>query len=99
MCEGLLKKADELYTCSDPRSAHKPLTGPLQGYYRITYSRYRAIYTVQEQELAGGEKVLSVTIIFVAAGKRQDRSKQDVYKVAERIVRLGVVDFEEPEDM
>lgn len=94
VCEGLLNKADELYECSDPKRAHKPLTGSLQGYYRITYSRYRAIYTVEEAEVANGETVINITIIFVAAGKRQERSKRDVYKVAEKIVELGLIDLE-----
>lgn len=85
--QGLLAKADQLLTC-DPREVHKPLTGPLQGYYRITYARYRAVYTVQEEVLADGTQVWHLIVVFIAAGIRKERSKDDIYRVAERLVRL-----------
>ena len=90
---GLLDKADELYTCSDPRQAHKPLVGPLAGYYRITYSRYRAIYSVETDEIANGDSLVTVTILFVAAGIRKEHSREDVYKVAQKIVEMGLIDL------
>ncbi|MCW5754405.1 MAG: type II toxin-antitoxin system RelE/ParE family toxin [Phycisphaeraceae bacterium] len=97
---GLLHKADELYNCTDPRTVHKPLKGPLAGYYRITYSRYRAVYRVDEEELANGDTLATFTVLFVAAGKRQEYSRDDVYKVAQKIVDLGLIDAprEPPEE-
>lgn len=92
VARGLVTKADELYTCHDPRHAHKPLTGPLQGYYRITFGRYRAIYRVDERRDANGEKLITVTITFVAAGIRREHTKDDVYRVAQRLVALGLVE-------
>jgi mRNA interferase RelE/StbE len=89
--KGLLNKADELLH-ADPTSAHKPLVGPLQGYFRITYGRYRAIYTVREETKSNGEVVLQVTILFVAAGIRKQGDKQDIYRLAERLKRLGLLD-------
>ncbi|MCC5787356.1 MAG: type II toxin-antitoxin system RelE/ParE family toxin [Phycisphaerales bacterium] len=84
---GLLEKADGLLTSTDPRSAHKPLTGPLSGCYRITYGRYRAIYTVRDD----GEGVsLTFVVIFVAAGIRRERSKDDIYRLAEKLIDLGL---------
>ena len=83
---GLLKKADELTNGTDPRERCKPLTGPLQGYYRIVYSRYRAIFTVQEEELASGDKLLHLTVIFVVAGIRKELDKNDIYRVARKLV-------------
>jgi len=91
---GLLAKADELAASSDPRAAHKPLVGPLAGLYRITYARYRAIYKVTEEQTANGDMFLTITVCFIAAGIRKEHSKDDVYKVVEKIVRLGIVDPE-----
>lgn len=89
---GLLAKADELTACTDPRTAHKPLVGPLAGFYRITYARYRAIYKVTEEQTAKGDVYMTITVCFVAAGIRKEHSKDDVYKVVEKIVKLGIVD-------
>lgn len=96
--KGLLDKADRLADCDDPRRAHKALVGPLDGYYRITYARYRAIYTVEEDRLASGDVLLNIKIVFVAAGKRKERDRGDIYKIAEKMVNMGVIDLSEDED-
>ena len=70
--KGLLEKADELADGPDPRERCKPLTRPLQGYYRIVYSRYRAIFSVKEEKLADGDKLLHLEEIFIAAGIRRN---------------------------
>jgi mRNA interferase RelE/StbE len=88
---GLLDKANELLDVEDPRLVHKPLTGPLQGYYRIPYSRFRAIYRVDEKKLPRGKIETTITVTFVAAGVRRQGDKQDVYRLAEKLVRLGIV--------
>jgi len=95
---GLIEKADELYGCADPKRAHKPLTGPLGGFYRITYSRFRAVYKVENDELANGDVLITVTITFVAAGKRSEHSKDDVYRVAQKLVELGLIDARDPDE-
>ena len=91
---GLLKKADELEDCDDPRKVNKPLTGPLQGFYRIVYSRYRAIYKVEEEKLANKNIVIRIKILFVAVGQRKEHDKHDVYKLAKKLVELGLLDVE-----
>jgi mRNA-degrading endonuclease RelE of RelBE toxin-antitoxin system len=91
---GLLTKADELLDCGDPRECCKPLKGPLQGYYRIVYSRYRAIFSVEEERLVNDDVILHLTVLFVAAGARKEHDKQDVYRVAEKLVRLVLKDDE-----
>jgi mRNA interferase RelE/StbE len=88
---GILAKADELLGAGDPRQAHKPLTGPLAGYYTLKYSRYRALYRVDERVLDNGERVIQVTIRFVLAGVRKAGDKQDIYRIAEKLVRLGII--------
>ena len=95
---GLLEKADELYACTDPREVHKPLTGPLQGYYRMTYSRYRAVYTVEEDEIANGDLLLRLTVLFVAAGIRKERSREDIYRVAQQLVKNGIINIDAMHD-
>ena len=90
--KGLLGKADELRQCDDPREVHKPLVGPLAGFYRITYARYRAIYTVEEVKAQKGKTVLRLRVLFVAAGKREARSREDVYEVAKKLVQYGLVE-------
>jgi|GEM_PF-1863509 len=91
--KGLIEKADGLLECDDPRSAYKPLHGPLQGYNRITYSRYRAVYRVEDEELASGDILVHITITFVAAGKRKEHDKRDIYRIAEKMVGAGIIPF------
>jgi mRNA interferase RelE/StbE len=62
------------------------LRGPLAGYYRIPFSRYRAIYTVQES----GQSV-AVVVLFVAAGARKQGDKKDIYRLAEKLMELGMI--------
>lgn len=84
--KGLLDKADKLTTCGDPRKCCKALTGPLQGYYRIVYSRYRAIFAVDEEPLANGDSLLHLKVVFIAAGIRKELDRNDVYRVARKLV-------------
>jgi hypothetical protein len=74
-------------TCGDPRKCCKALKGPLEGYYRIVYSRYRAIFTVEEEILAGGDVLLHLKVIFIAAGIRKEYDKKDIYRVAMKLVK------------
>lgn len=95
---GLLDKADRLKECSDPKHAHKPLVGPLAGYNRITYARYRAIYGVEEEKLASGDVLVHIKIHFIAAGLRKERDPKDIYKIAEKMMDLGLVDAADDEE-
>jgi mRNA-degrading endonuclease RelE of RelBE toxin-antitoxin system len=82
--EGLLRKSAEL-AGGDPRKSCKPLTGSLQGFYRIVYSRYRAIFTVKEDAKSGE---LHLVVIFITAGIRKESDKLDVYKLARRLAEF-----------
>ena len=86
---GILSKADMLLECENPRTLFKALLGPLQGYFRIPYSRYRAIYSVVDEDLASGDILITVTVCFVTVGKRKAGDKRDVYRLAERLVKFG----------
>lgn len=87
-----------MYECTDIKSSYKPLTGPLSGYYRLAFSRYRAVFAVEEDELANGDVLVNIKIIFIVAGKREAYSRDDVYKVARKLVENGVIDLEPLEE-
>ena len=61
------------------------------------YSRYRAIFTVQEEVLADGDKLLHLNVIFIAAGIRKELDKKDVYKLAQKLVKHVLPEL--PEDI
>ena len=63
----------------------KPLLGELDGYYsvRAVGQRYRIIYVIEQAQ---------VTVMIVALGIRKDGSKQDVYALAKKLLRLGLLD-------
>jgi len=87
---GILDKADQLLG-SDPRKAHKALVGEVSGYYSLKYSHYRALYSVDETPQSDGSTILVVTVTFVAAGNRKDGDKRDIYELASRLVKHGIV--------
>ncbi len=63
----------------------KPLLGELDGYYsvRAVGQRYRIIYVIEQAQ---------VTVMIVALGIRKDGSKQDVYALTKKLLRLGLLD-------
>lgn len=89
--KGLFDKADELLMCEDPSGFGKPLVGPLRGYYRICYGRYRAVYTVDKVSSRNGKFVARITVIFVCAGVRKEGDKKDVYRLAQKLVEMGII--------
>ncbi len=91
--KGILAKADGLLLCDDPRKAYKPLHGPLQGFYRFAYARYRAVYSVEEEELANGNVLVQITITFVAVGRRKEHDKHDIYQIAQKLVDSGIIEI------
>jgi mRNA interferase RelE/StbE len=71
-----------------PEMQGKPLLGELDGYYsvRAVGQRYRIIYAIEKAQ---------VTVMIVALGIRKDGSKQDVYALAKKLLRLGLLDESE----
>lgn len=94
---GLSKKIDQLYDCKDIRQSYKPLSGPLQGFYRVRFSRYRAVFCVEEDQVSNGDVLITIKIKFLVVGKREERSRDDVYRVAKELVERGVIEIEELE--
>jgi mRNA interferase RelE/StbE len=69
---------------SDPERRGKPLGGDLKGYrsVRAVGQRYRIIYRVQRSIL---------TVAVVAAGIRKEGSREDIYALTRRLLKLGLL--------
>jgi mRNA interferase RelE/StbE len=74
---------------NEPEKQGKALTGALAGYrsLRATGQRYRIIY-----QLDNGAVIVYVVLI----GIRKVGSKADIYELAQRLVRLGLLDPNKP---
>ena len=83
ICQKISDRIDKLK--ESPEMQGKPLIGELDGYYsvRAVGQRYRIIYTIEQAQ---------VTVMIVALGIRKDGSKQDVYALAKKLLRLGLLD-------
>ena len=73
-----------------PEIHGKPLLGELNGYYsvRAVGQRYRIIYAINQPQ---------VTVLVVALGIRKDGSKQDIYALAKKLLKLGLLDTSDEE--
>ncbi len=69
---------------NDPELQGKALGDDLTGYrsIRAVGQRYRIIYRVDR---------LIVTVVVVAAGIRKEGSREDIYRVAAKLIRLGLL--------
>ena len=69
---------------SEPELRGKPLDDDLAGYrsIRAVGQRYRIVYRVERT---------IVTVVLVAAGIRNAASREDIYRVAGKLVRLGLL--------
>ena len=68
----------------DPEKIGKPLVGELSGYrsLRASGQRFRIIYDVKKKQ---------VMVIVVAMGIRKAGDKRDIYALAQKLVRLGLL--------
>jgi mRNA interferase RelE/StbE len=78
---------------TEPEHQGRPLLGALSGYrsVRAAGQRYRVIYQVREEV---------VTVYVVLVGIRKEGDKRDVYALAQRLFRLGLLgpSLEEQQD-
>jgi mRNA interferase RelE/StbE len=74
---------------NEPEKQGKALTGTLAGYrsLRAAGQRYRTIY-----QLDNGAIIVYVVLI----GLRKEGSKADIYELAQRLMRLGLLDPDAP---
>jgi mRNA interferase RelE/StbE len=68
-----------------PQKQGKTLAGDLAEYrsVRAVGQRYRIIFQVHDE---------TVCVLVVAIGLRNDGHKKDIYKLAQKLVRLGLVE-------
>jgi mRNA interferase RelE/StbE len=69
----------------EPEKQGKPLAEELAGYrsLRAVGQRYRIIYSIKQQR---------VVVIVMAVGLRRQGSRSDIYQLAKKLVRLGLVE-------
>jgi mRNA interferase RelE/StbE len=72
---------------NDPGRQGKPLSDELSGYYsiRAVGQRHRILYKVEEEQ---------VIVAVVAVGIRKAGDKKDVYELAKKLARLGLLDID-----
>ncbi len=68
----------------EPEKQGRPLAEDLAGYrlVRAIGQRYRIIYQVEDAQ---------VRVLIIAVGIRRGGDRQDIYNLAQRLVRLGLV--------
>lgn len=71
----------------NPEQQGKPLSDELRGYYsvRAVAQRYRILYRLETDQ---------IIVVAVAMGIRKDGDKKDVYALAKKMARLGLLDAE-----
>ena len=76
------QRADQL--AKSPEQQGKPLIGELAGFrsVRAVGQRYRIVYRVERRE---------VTILIVAVGRRRTGDKSDIYELARKLLRQGLL--------
>jgi mRNA interferase RelE/StbE len=69
---------------TDPEKQGKPLLGPLRGFrsIRAYYQRYRILYRVDRD---------AVVVMVVAVGIRKEDDRQDIYALAQKLLRSGLL--------
>ena len=71
----------------EPEKQGKPLSDELAGYrsLRAVGQRYRILYKLEEEQ---------VIVAVVALGIRKAGDKKDVYELAKKLARLGLLDLD-----
>ena len=81
----LFERIEEL--ANDPERQGKPLRDELSGLrsVRVIGQRYRIVYKVERDQ---------VIVFVVAVGKRKEGDRSDIYQIAARLMRSGLIDFQ-----
>ena len=68
----------------EPEKLGKPLLGELSGYrsLRAAGQRFRVIYKIEKKQ---------IIVIVVALGIRKEGDKRDIYALAQKLVKLGLL--------
>ena len=81
--EAIRDRVDRL--AHDSEKQRRPLLGELKGLrsLRTVGQRYRIIFRVHDRK---------VEVIVVAIGIRKEGDREDIYRLAQRLLRLGLLD-------
>ena len=81
--ELIQKRIDQL--SRDPGKQGKELHGELRGYrcVRTVGQRYRVLYRIE---------ATTVIVLVVAVGLRKEGDKKDIYALAQKMIRLGLIE-------
>ncbi len=76
------QRVDQL--ARSPEQQGKPLIGELAGFrsLRAVGQRYRIVYRVERRD---------VTVLIVAVGRRRSGDKSDIYELARKLLRQGLL--------
>jgi mRNA interferase RelE/StbE len=78
----ILKRIERL--ADSPGQQGKRLVRDLQGFHSVhAAGRYRIIYKIEEQR---------VIVYVLAAGIRKEGAKKDVYEIAKKLLRAGLLE-------
>ncbi len=79
----IVERIDRLQ--DNPEKQGKPLLGGLGGYHsvRAANQRFRVIFKIEDKK---------VVVVIVAIGLRKDGDKNDIYKLARKLIRLKLTD-------
>jgi mRNA interferase RelE/StbE len=83
--ESISRRIDVL--ANDPNLQGKALSVELMGYrtIRAVAQRYRILYKLEKEQ---------VIVVVVALGIRKAGDKKDVYELAKKLARLGLLDLD-----
>jgi mRNA interferase RelE/StbE len=83
--ESISRRIDAL--ANDPNLQGKALSDELMGYrtIRAVAQRYRILYKLEKEQ---------VIVVVVALGIRKAGDKKDVYELAKKLARLGLLDLD-----
>lgn len=83
--ESIAKRIDGLE--HEPELQGKPMSGELAGYFsiRAVGQRYRILYKAKAER---------VVVVVVSLGMRKEGDKKDIYEVAKKLLRSGLLDEE-----
>ena len=76
------QRADQL--AKSPEEQGKPLIAELAGFrsVRAVGQRYRIVYRIERRE---------VVVLIVAVGRRRSGDKSDIYELAKKLLRQGLL--------
>ena len=68
----------------EPEKQGKALLGELSGFrsIRAVGQRYRVIYWIRDDQ---------IVVVIIAIGIRRDRAKDDIYNLAKKLFRMGLL--------